>query len=217
LAKNAQQAIDKATGGLLGRFGAGGIFSIVNLQVAAAGVVNTVNRVPVDSALKGVIGDPKVPTPDYGNPISIDISEEQRVVRTDAFNQAIAEGKSEREAARIGAAVGNEYGARRLAEFGSNTPGLTSPTTGNAPVPAARGLAEFQREFGPQTAQAPGQATYLGGNNISVANPPPNPPVNYNDPQFQSQAQLDAEVAAEAKLVAKREAFFTSNRNVKPG
>ena len=216
LAKNAQQAIDKATGGLLGRFGAGGIFSIVNLQVAAAGVVNTVNRAPVDSALKGIIGDPKVPTPDYANPISIDISEEQRVVRTDAFNQAIAEGKSEREAARIGAAVGNEYGARRLAEFGSNT-GLTSPTTGNAPVPAARGLAEFQREFGTQTAQAPGQATYLGGNNISVANPPPNPPVNYNDPQFQSQAQLDAEVAAEAKLAAKREAFFTSNRNVKPG
>ena len=38
-----------------------------------------------------------------------------------------------------------------------------------------------------------------------------------NDPQFQSQAQLDAEVAAEAKLSAKRDAFLASNRNVKPG
>lgn len=233
LAKNAQQAIDKATGGLLGGRFTGGIFSIVNLQVAAAGVVNTVNRRSVDSALQGVIGDPKVPTPEYGS-ISIDITEEQRVVRTEAFNQAIAEGKSEREAARIGAAVGNEYGARRLAELGSSTgitppatsvaatnvagtSGITAPTTGNAPVPAARGLAEFNQRFGPQTAQAPGQATYLGGNNISVANPPANPVVNYNDPQFQSQAQLDAEVAAEAKLSAKRDAFLASNRNVKPG
>ena len=233
LAKNAQQAIDKATGGLLGSRFTGGIFSIVNLQVAAAGVVNTVNRRSVDSALQGVIGDPKVPTPEYGS-ISIDITEEQRVVRTEAFNQAIAEGKSEREAARIGAAVGNEYGARRLAELGSSTgitppatsvaatnvagtSGTTAPTTGNAPVPAARGLAEFNQRFGPQTAQAPGQATYLGGNNISVANPPANPVVNYNDPQFQSQAQLDAEVAAEAKLSAKRDAFLASNRNVKPG
>ena len=233
LAKNAQQAIDKATGGLLGGRFTGGIFSIVNLQVAAAGVVNTVNRRSVDSALQGVIGDPKVPTPEYGS-ISIDITEEQRVVRTEAFNQAIAEGKSEREAARIGAAVGNEYGARRLAELGSSTgitppatsvaatnvagtSGTTAPTTGNAPVPAARGLAEFNQRFGPQTAQAPGQATYLGGNNISVANPPANPVVNYNDPQFQSQAQLDAEVAAEAKLSAKRDAFLASNRNVKPG
>jgi hypothetical protein len=226
LAKNAQQAIDKATGGI---FGGGGIFSIVNLQVALAGVVNTVNRAPVDSALKGVIGDPKVPTPDYGNPISIDIRAEQQEVRTEAFNKAIAEGKSEREAARIGAAVGNEYGTRRLAELGSNagltspttgvagTTGTTTPTTGNAPVPAARGLGEFQRDFGTQTAQAAGQATYLGGNNISVANPPANPPVNYNDPQFQSTAQIDAEIAAEAKLAAKREAFFASNPNAKSG
>jgi hypothetical protein len=220
LAKNAQQAIDKATGGLLGGRFTGGIFSVVNLQVALAGVVNTVNRAPVDSALKGVIGDPKVPTPDYANPISIDIRAEQQEVRTEAFNQAIAEGKSEREAARIGAAVGNEYGTRRLAELGSNA-GLTSPTatptTGNAPVPAARGLGEFQREFGTQTAQAPGQATYLAGNNISVANPPSNPPVNYNDPQFQSTAQLDAEIAAEARLSAKRDAFLASNPNVRSG
>jgi hypothetical protein len=231
LAKNAQQAIDKATGGLLGGRFTGGIFSIINLQVAAAGVVNTVNRRSVDSALQGVIGDPKVPTPEYGS-ISIDITEEQRVVRTEAFNQAIAEGKSEREAARIGAAVGNEYGARRLAELGSST-GITPPatdtaatnvagttaptTTGNAPVPAYRGLGEFRREFGTQTAQAPGQATYLGGNNISVANPPANPVVNYNDPQFQSQSQLDAEAAEEARLSAKRDAFLASNRNIKPG
>jgi hypothetical protein len=78
-------------------------------------------------------------------------------------------------------------------------------------------LQEFQRDYGTQTAQAPGQATYLGGNNISVANPPANPVVNYNDPQFQSQSQLDAEAAEEARLSAKRDAFLASNRNVKPG
>jgi hypothetical protein len=213
LAKNAQQAINKATGGIFG----GGIFSVVNLQVAVAGVVNTVNRTPVDSALKGVIGDPKVPTPDYGNPISIDVRAEQQEARVAAYTQAINEGKTEEQAQNISAKVGNDVGAAALARAGSNT-GLTAPTPSTtASAGRTNSLQEFQRDFGTQTAQSSGQSTYLGGNAISVANPPSNPAVNYNDSQFQTTAQIDAEIAAEAKLAAKREAFFASNPNVKSG
>jgi hypothetical protein len=214
LAKNAQQAIDKATGGI---FGGGGIFSIVNLQVALAGVVNTVNRAPVDSALKGVIGDPKVPTPDYGNPISIDIRAEQQEVRTEAFNKAIAEGKTEREAARIGAAAGNDWGAAELAKFGTGTGTTSNTTTATGTTGRTNSLQEFQQTFGTQTAQSAGQSTFLGtGSGLPVSAAGSNADaalaqtrgttnINYADSQFQSQAQLDAEVAQEAKLAANKD------------
>lgn len=134
LAKNAQQAINKATGGIFG----GGIFSVVNLQVAVAGVVNTVNRTPVDSALRGVIGDPKVPTPDYSNPVSIDVRAEQQQARVAAYTQAINEGKTEAQAQNISAAVGNEVGAAALARAGSNSGLTTTTSTANANQTARR-------------------------------------------------------------------------------
>jgi hypothetical protein len=97
---------------------------------------------------------------------------------------------------------------------GTNTT-TTTPTTGNAPVPAARGLGEFNREFGPQTRQSAGQSTFLGtGSSLPVSSQGSNADaalaqtrgvvVNPNDSQFQSQAQIDAEIAAEAKLVANK-------------
>lgn len=192
--------------------------------VNIAGIIDTVNRAPINTAVVDVIGNAKVQPPNYRT-ISIDIRKGQQEVRTTAFNQAMSEGKSEREAAAIGAAAGNEYGAAELAraDLGPGT------TTGNAPVPAARGLGEFNREFGPQTAQAPGQSTFLGrdtglpttGGVPSVFGSGETPqekyarlgstytrgssvPIDPNDAQFQSQAQLDAEVAAEAKLVANK-------------
>ena len=115
LAKNAQQAVDKATGGL---------FSIINLQVAANGVINTVARGTVNTAVKGVIGNPKVPTPDYGNPINIDVRQEQQDARVAAYTQAINEGKTEEQAQNISATVGNNVGAAALARAGRAT-GLT--------------------------------------------------------------------------------------------
>ena len=185
--------------------------------VNIAGIIDTVNRAPVNTAVVDVIGNAKVQPPNYRT-ISIDITKGQQEVRTAAFNQAMSEGKSEREAARIGAAAGNEYGAAELAKVdlgsGTNTT-TTTPTTGNAPVPAARGLGEFNREFGPQTRQSAGQSTFLGtGSSLPVSSQGSNADaalaqtrgvvVNPNDSQFQSQAQLDAEVAAEAKLVANK-------------
>lgn len=222
LAKNAQQAVDKATGGL---------FSIINLQVAANGVINTVARATVNTAVKDVIGNPKVPTPDFGNPINIDVRQEQQDARVAAYTQAINEGKTEEQAQNISATVGNNVGAAALARAGQSTgltPGTTG-TTGNAPVPAARGLGEFNREFGTQTAQAPGQSTFLGresnlpvsntGSNADAALAQPRPIANidYNSSQFQSQAQLDAEIAREAKLAAQKEAFFAANPSTRSG
>ena len=222
VAKNAQQAIDKATGGL---------FSIINLQVAANGVINTVARATVNTAVKDVIGNPKVPTPNFGNPINIDIRQEQQDARVAAYTQAINEGKTEEQAQNISATVGNNVGAAALSrEF--QTAGITpttAGTTGNAAVPAARGLGEFNREFGTQTAQAPGQSTFLGresglptsntGSNAdaALAQPRPIANINYDSSQFQSQAQLDAEVAREAKLVAQKEAFFAANPTTRSG
>ena len=219
VAKNAQQAIDKATGGL---------FSIINLQVAANGVINTVARGTVNTAVKGVIGNPKVPTPDFGNPINIDVRQEQQDAKVAAYTQAIGEGKTEEQAQNISAAAGNNAGAAALARAGQST-GLTPGTTGNAPVPAARGLGEFQRDFGTQTAQAPGQSTFLGresnlpasntGSNADAALAQPRAIANidYNSSQFQSQAQLDAEIAREAKLAAQKEAFFAANPSTRSG
>ena len=90
--------------------------------VNIAGIIDTVNRVPVNAAVAGVIGNAKVPPPNYKT-ISVDIRKEQREVRTQAFDQAIAEGKTEREAAAIGAAAGNNFGAAELAkiDLGSGT------------------------------------------------------------------------------------------------
>jgi hypothetical protein len=129
------------------------------------------------------------------------------------------------------ATVGNNVGAAALSrEF--QTAGITpttAGTTGNAAVPAARGLGEFNREFGTQTAQAPGQSTFLGresglptsntGSNAdaALAQPRAIANINYDSSQFQSQAQLDAEVAREAKIAAQKEAFFAANPTTRPG
>jgi hypothetical protein len=212
LSKNAQVAIKVANsiiGAVFGRASARG-------PVAIAGIIATVNRLPVTTAVAGVIGDKKVPAPDYQNITRIDVTGIQQEAKVKAYEEARAQGKSEEQAQNISAAAGNLAGAEALGQAGKSA-GLSSGATGNAPVPAARGLGEFQQNFGTQTAQAPGQSTFLGGKNISVSSLPVSNTgsnadaalaqtrginVNPGDSQFQSQAQLDAEIAKEAAFVA---------------
>ena len=188
--------------------------------IAIAGIVGTVNRLPVTNAIAGVIGDKKVPVPDY-TVTSIDIRQQQREVRTEAFNKAIAEGKSEREAAALGAAAGNNWGEAELAKFGTGTGTAGSTTTAGTAGTTGRtnSLQEFQQTFGTQTAQSAGQSTFLGtGSGLPVSGAGSNADaalaqtrgttnVNYADSQFQSQAQIDAEIAQEAKLAANKNAL----------
>lgn len=88
--------------------------------VNIAGITNTVNRVPVNTAVVGVIGNAKVQPPDYKT-ITIDIRKTQQAARGAAFDKAIAEGKSPIEAENIAASVGNEVGAAELANINLGT------------------------------------------------------------------------------------------------
>jgi hypothetical protein len=101
--------------------------------VNIAGIIDTVNRIPVNTAVVDVIGNAKVPPPNYRT-ITVDIRKGQQEVRTTAFNQAIAEGKTEREAAAIGAAAGNNYGTAELAKIDLGTGSNTVDTAGSAPI-----------------------------------------------------------------------------------
>jgi hypothetical protein len=213
ISKNAQVAIKVATSIVGAVFGG----SSARGPIAIAGIVGTVNRLPVTNAIAGVIGDKKVPVPDY-TVTSIDIRKGQQEVRTEAFNKAIAEGKSEREAAALGAAAGNTWGEAELAKFGTGTGSTTSTAAASGTGPT-RSLREYQSTFGTQTAQSAGQSTFLGtGSGLPVSGAGSNADaalaqtrgttnVNYADSQFQSQAQIDAEIAQEAKLAANKNAL----------
>jgi hypothetical protein len=184
--------------------------------VNIAGIIDTVNRIPVNAAVVDVIGNAKVPPPNYRT-ITIDIAKTQQDARIAAFNKALSEGKTEAQAENIAAAVGNNVGAAEFAKLNLGSGTNTTDTTGNAPIPASRNpLQEFQQDFGTQTAQSSGQSTFLGtGSSLPVASAGVNVDaalgqtrginVNPNDPQFQSQAQLDAEIAREATLAANRD------------
>ena len=78
-------------------------------------------RRSVNAALSGVIGNPRVPTPDYGgNTTTIDVRKEQQDARVSAYLTAIQQGKSEEQAQNISASVGNNVGAAALARaFGT--------------------------------------------------------------------------------------------------
>ena len=78
------------------------------------GVIDTFNRAPVNTAVVDVIGDPKVPVPEYRT-IAIDIRQEQQVARVAAYTDALKQGKSEEQAQNISATVGNNVGAAALA------------------------------------------------------------------------------------------------------
>jgi hypothetical protein len=208
ISKNAQVAI-KVANSIIGAVFGG---SSARGPVAIAGIIGTVNRLPVTTAVAGVIGDKKVPVPDYQNVTRIDVTGIQQEVKVKTYLDARAQGKSEEQAQNLAAAAGNLAGAEALAQAGP----LSGPTTGTTGRTSS--LQEFQRDFGTQTAQSPSQSTFLGGKNISVANLPVSNAgsnadaalaqtrgiiVNPNDSQFQSQAQIDAEIAAE-KFAAKK-------------
>lgn len=108
--KNSQFAsvLGQQVSGFLGQ---GGI-----RPISTTGITNTVNRQPVNTAVTNVIDDPKVPTPNY-NVTTIDITKIQQEARINAFNKALAEGKTEAQAENIAAAVGNNVGAAELAKI----------------------------------------------------------------------------------------------------
>jgi len=137
--KNAQFSVNlvqNAFGGLsIGGFGSvgGGSGSVAT---------NTVNRTAVNAALAAVIGNQKVPVPNYNNPVAaastgststasesgntstaggttttVDIRSIQENAKADAYAQAIAQGKSPQEAENIASAAGNLAGANALANL----------------------------------------------------------------------------------------------------
>jgi hypothetical protein len=111
--KNSQFAsvLGQQVSGFLGGFGGGG-GSI--RPTGITGVINTFDRAPVNTAVVDVIGDEKVPVPEYKTTV-IDIRAEQQQARVKAYTDARAAGRSEAEAQNISAAVGNEVGAAALA------------------------------------------------------------------------------------------------------
>ena len=97
-------------GNFIGAAG-GGIIKPSNIT----GLLDTQTRRPVTAALTEVIGDEKVPTPNY---INIDIRKEQEDAKIKAYLAAKAAGKSEAEAQNAEAAAGNLAGAAALEREG---------------------------------------------------------------------------------------------------
>jgi hypothetical protein len=113
--KNSQFAavLGSTIGNFIGAAG-GGIIKPSNIT----GLLDTQTRRPVTTAVTEVIGDEKVPTPNY---INIDIRQEQQDARVKAYLDARAAGKSEAESQNISATVGNNVGAAALARELRNT------------------------------------------------------------------------------------------------
>jgi hypothetical protein len=113
LSKNAQQAVSLVTSKLgLGNFG--------GIIAAIFGATQTVSRNGINSAVVSVIGNPKVPPPEFkpkDRTQTFDIRAEQQDARVAAYEQAKREGKSEAEAQNISARVGNEVGAAALSRI----------------------------------------------------------------------------------------------------
>jgi hypothetical protein len=110
ISKNAQAAI-KVANSIIGAVFGG---SSARGPVAIAGVIGTVNRLPVNNAVVGVIGDKKVPVPDYQNITRIDVTGIQQEVKVKTYLEARAQGKSEEQAQNLAAAAGNLAGAEAL-------------------------------------------------------------------------------------------------------
>jgi hypothetical protein len=115
VSKNAQQAVNSVLSNpVLSRLG--------GLAINIAGVIGTVSRVGVDTAVVNVINNAKIPAPSFkprertGNDgvERIDISSIQRQARNQAISQALARGASEAQADSEGNAAGNLAGARAL-------------------------------------------------------------------------------------------------------
>jgi hypothetical protein len=110
ISKNAQVAI-KVANSIIGAVFGG---SSARGPVSIAGVIGTVNRQPVTTAVAGVIGDKKVPPPDYQNVTSIDVRGIQQEVRARVYTEARARGASEEQAQNEAAAASNLAGEEAL-------------------------------------------------------------------------------------------------------
>jgi hypothetical protein len=115
VSKNAQQAVNSVLSNpVLSRLG--------GLVINIAGVIGTVSRVGVDTAVVDVINNAKIPAPSFkprektgvDGVERIDVSAIQRQARDRAIAQALARGASEAQADSEGNAAGNLAGARAL-------------------------------------------------------------------------------------------------------
>jgi hypothetical protein len=114
VSKNAQQAVNLITSKIaLSRLG--------GLAINIIGVIGTVGRLGVNTAVVDVINNPKVPSPVFkprertaDGVERVDISSVQRQARDRAISQALARGASEAQADSEGNAAGNLAGADAL-------------------------------------------------------------------------------------------------------
>lgn len=150
-----------------------------------AGLVSS-NGDPVATAypVNDMVGVTVTTLPDGSRMTTYDTTAYQQSQRVAEYERVIAAGGSEEAAQNASATVGSEAGSRALSSFSlNNSPGPTNS------------LKEYQQTFGTQTAQSPAQATYLSGA-TSTQGVAPNPPVDYSSPQFQTEEQINAEIAA---------------------
>ena len=184
-----------------------------------AGVV-TSNGDPVAVAypVDDMLGKSVTILPNGQRLITYDTTGYSSALRVAEYERVKAAGGSEEEAQNASATVGNNASTRAgtavFADF-NGTPALPDSNINTATVYGPRGTvppvrynqAEFNQSYGaPGDRTSPAAATYLGGAtstqgvnvddalNRAYAN---SPKVDYNDSQFQSQAQIDAEIAAE--------------------
>jgi hypothetical protein len=126
----------------------------------------------------------------------------QQSLRVAEYERVIAAGGSEEAAQNASATVGSEAGTRALSSFNLNEPTQTTTEYGpRGTVPPVRYReSEFTALYGaPGDRTSPAASTYLGGAE-STQGATAYPVVDYNDPQFQSIEQIDAEILAEKRL-----------------
>jgi hypothetical protein len=182
-----------------------------------AGVVSS-NGDPVAVAypVDDMLGKSVTTLPNGQRLITYDTTGYSQALRVAEYERVIAAGGSEEAAQNASATVGNNASTRAgtavFADINStnmnDSPATNTVYGPRGTVPPVRyNQAEFAQSYGtPGYRTSPAAATYLGGAtstqgvnvddalNRAYAN---SPKVDYNDSQFQSQAQIDAEIAAE--------------------
>ena len=167
-----------------------------------AGVVSS-NGDPVATAYpvgNDMVGVTVTTLPNGQRLISYDTTQYSSAAKVAEYERVIAAGGTEQAAQNSAASVGSDAGARALASINTNNSSETVYGPRGTVPPVRYRQSEFTDAYGAAGDRtSPAAATYLGGA-TSTQGAITNPPVDYNDPQFQSQAQIDAEVEAEKRL-----------------
>jgi hypothetical protein len=179
-----------------------------------AGVV-TSNGDPVATAYpvgNDMVGVTVTTLPNGQRLLSYDTTQYSSAAKVAEYERVIAAGGSEQAAQNSAASVGSDAGARALESINMNNRPLdpsnpadyqqlirqemANPNSSVIRKPAYDPV-QFEKDYGkPGDRTSPAAATFLGGA-TSTQGAVTNPPVDYTSPQFQSQEQIDAEIAAE--------------------